>query len=270
MPRNKNNQNDIDLVYNSLEDCIFETHKLCTLEEISKQSGISKSKCRKILNILLAKDQISIAYKRNNRPTVYIPKYMYQEILRTQRKPDWVENYAFTIKMEKIKEIEATRDEISEYEIIERLLYGTNTPLEEAVAKSLEFLGFKTEMPEDKSIHDVEVYHNGTKYIVEIEGTSKQGSKNKVDQLSGWMKKEVDLGNPPEKLIGFFVVNHFRNNDPDERGDPLTKHAKDYLKMYGFKFFTTLFLFDLVKKVMQKSMTKKDAREKIIKGERFD
>lgn len=271
MPRTAKNieQSEKDAVINSIEDCIFESHRLCSIEELANISGLPTHRCRNILELLVSEKIISIAYEGRGKPTLYIPTYMFQEILRTQPKPRWVDKYAFTEKMDKIKQFKKARKDIVHYEMIETLLYGTDIPLQESVAHSLKYLGFEeVEHHQESDLQDVSFSHEGKKYLLEIEGTTKQGKKDKVSQLRGWIEKEVDAGTKPSKVVGIFVINPFRNRNPEEREDPLTRHAKSYLKLYHFRFFTTFFLFNIVKKISVGSLTKEKAREIIIEGEK--
>lgn len=264
------NRQEIENVYKFIEDYIFENHKLCSVNEIINALKISKRKCYRLLKVLISQKKITIAYEGIGRPTIYIPTYMFEEILRKQYKPRWVEKYSFKEKIKLLNKIEEMRKRILHYELIERLLYGTGEPLEEAVKYALEYLEFKNvERPQEKDSYDISFTYGDKKYILEVEGTVKSGSKDKVNQLDGWIKKELDMGEDPDRIVGVFVVNHFRDKDPVERGDPLTNHAKLFLKYHHFKFFTTKFLFDIIKKVEEGSLSKENARKIIIEGEEY-
>ena len=263
-------QEELNEVYNSIEDYILENHKLCSLNEILKTTSLSRKKCRRILNELVKRGDLVIIYEGKGKPTIYIPKYMFEEILRKQRKPRWVENYTFEGKKEIERKIEELKREILHYEILERLLFGTGESLEEAVRYALEYLGFEeVERPKEKDSYDISFVYEGIKYIVEIEGTTKQGDKRKINQLDGWIKKEIESGVDPSSITGIFVVNHNRDKDPREREDPLTEQAKNFLRYHHFKFFTTYFLFELVKKVINGSISKEEARKLLVEGEKI-
>ena len=264
-------ESELELVYNSIEEFIFKNHKLCSVTEIISSTGLPKYRCNKILKVLVSNGKISIAYCRNWRPHIYIPTYMFDDILKTQYKSSWLDKYSFSEKIEKQKQIENIKKEIYHYEMIEKLLYGTDISLENAVAYSLSYLEFKDVVHhKKKDLHDVSFKYNEKNFLLEVEGTTRQGSKEKVNQLRGWIQKAVDEGTDPDKLVGVFVVNHFIDKDPDERQDPLTKHAIDYLKLYHFNFFTTYFLFNLIKQVENNSLMKTDAQEFVIRGEKYD
>ncbi len=255
----------------SIEDYIFKNHMLCSIDEIAAETGISKTKCRKIMKKLVSEGKISLAYKRKGRPDIFIPTYMFNEVLRTQHKPPWMKNYFLKRKKNLVKKLESLRQEIYKYEIIERLLYGTGNPLSEAVAYVLDYLEFKdVEVPANKDTYDVSFVFEGKKYILEIEGTAKQGNKNKVNQLDGWIKAEMDKGLDPERLVGILVVNHYRDKNPKQRGEPLTDQAKKFLRYHKFRFFTTYFLYNILKQVIEGKLPKEKARRLVVKGEEYD
>jgi hypothetical protein len=263
-------ENELDKVYDAIEDYIFENHMFCSVGEISRAVGKSRPTCEKLLEQLVKSDRIRVVFKGKGNPTIYVPTYMLQEILRAQYKPRWVDKYSFHEKEESLKQMGEATKGIEQYERFERLLYGTSIPLEEAVAYALEYLEFlNVKHHEDEDAQDVSFSYDTKKYLLEVEGTTKQGDVRKVDQLQRWVRKEVDAGSDPGDIAGIFVVNHFRHLDPDERGDPLTDHAKRYLKMYGFNFFTTAFLFDMVKKVHTRNIVKDEAQRLVVKGQKI-
>ena len=156
--------------------------------------------------------------------------------------------------------------------MFERLLYTTDIPLQEAVAFALEWLGFLDvkHYKEDPDNPDVTFMYKDIKALVEIEGTTKASDKNKALQLDGWMTREImDLNRKAGELKGFLIVNHFREMEPEKRGDPLTTHAKEFLKLKQSYFFTTCFLFNIVKDVMD-GLSKEEAQKKVWEGEKID
>ena len=270
---NANDAQVIEQVYRAVEEHILNTHRLCSVDEVAKITGLSKSQCRRILNKLVSEGRIAIAYEGRGRPTIYIPKYMFEDILRTQAKPAWVDAYSFQEKKKLLSQIDQIRKRIGHYEMLERLLYATGRPLEEAVAYALELLGFENVVHHTgDDTADISFLYKGIKYLVEVEGTQKQANKNKVAQLDGWVRQEVDRGADPSKVMGILVVNHFRNKDPKDRGSPLTPHAKRFLRLYSthMRFFTTLFLFKIVREVINGSLKAEEARELVVRGESYE
>lgn len=263
-------KNELDKVYDVIEDYIFENHRFCSVDEIAKATALSRTTCGKHLEQLVKTDKVRVVFEGKGNPTIYVPTYMLQEILRTQNKPRWIDKYSFGEKQERLKQMREATKGIEQYEMFERLLYGTSTPLEEAVAYALEYIEFlNVKHHEDEDIQDVSFSYDTKKYLLEVEGTTKQGDVRKVEQLHRWVQNQVDQGSDPGDIAGIFVVNHLRHLDADERGDPLTAHARRYLKMYGFKFFTTAFLFDVVKKVYTRKIAKDEAQRLVVKGEKI-
>jgi len=82
-------------IYWAIEDHVADNHEFCTIKEIANETGFSRRKCEKIVQELINKDQIDLAYKSRGRGSanIYIPKYMMTELLRTQRKPRWLNSY---------------------------------------------------------------------------------------------------------------------------------------------------------------------------------
>ena len=258
-------------VMEAVRDHIFRTHNFPQVTDISKLTGLPKPKCTGICNQLIKKNQLYKVFGGAGLPTIVLPHDMMQVVLRTQSKPKWMVKYSFKEKSNLDNEIAKLSSRVAEYEMFERLLYMTDIPLEEAVAFALEWLDFQDvkHYKEDTDNPDVTFVYKGIKAIVEIEGTTKAGDKSKAQQLEGWLRKEINSGMKASELKGFFVVNHFRETEPENRGDPLTPYAKEYLKLYHCHFLTTYFLFNMVKDVMN-GLSKEEARKKVWEGEKIE
>jgi hypothetical protein len=106
--------------------------------------------------------------------------------------------------------------------------------------------------------------------LLEAEGTTKAGTKDKIAQLNGWIQRELSQGAEASKIRGFFAVNHFRDVEPMKRSDPLTPKAKEFLRYYEKStFFTTTFLFDIVKQVANGALSEEEARKLVWEGEKI-
>jgi hypothetical protein len=251
---------------------VFQTHNFPQITDISKLTGIPKFKCNDICSQLIAQKQLYPVFSGVGLPTVVLPYDMMQMVLRTQAKPDWMGKYAFEEKKDLDKKIEKLSSEVVEFEMFERLLYTTDIPLQEAVAFTLEWLSFQDvkHYKEDTDNPDITFMYGGIKALVEVEGTTKAGDKDKAQQLDGWVRREiVNFNKQANELKGFFIVNHFREIGPEKRGEPLTKHAKEFLKLNQSRFFTTYFLFNVVKEV-KGGLSKEKARKKVWEGEKIE
>jgi len=258
-------------VMEAVREHIFQTHTFPQITDISNQTGILKSRCTDICKKLINQKQLYKVFGGAGLSTVVLPYDMMQVVLRTQAKPDWMAKHSFREKGNLDKEIEKLSSKVAEYEMFERLLYTTDVPLEEAVTFTLEWLGFQDvrHYKEDTDNPDVTFMYDGIKALIEIEGTTKAGDKNKALQLDGWMTREImDFNRKASELKSFLTVNHFRETEPEKRGDPLTTHAKEFLKLKQSHFFTTYFLFNIVKDVMD-GLSKEEARKKVWEGEKI-
>ena len=261
-------------VYNAIEDCVFETHKLCSLKEIEERLEQRPHVIKKALDFLIKQDKVYVAYSRQGVPNLYIPKYMMNQILLTQNKPDWMSEYYFKERNELETKISKQSEELLEFEIFERLLYATGEPLEDAVAYSLKWLKankvhhYKTG---DKDIQDIDFEIDNIKYLVEVKGKTKQADKDDVEELNGWRKQEIlKKENDDKKLDCLLIVNHFRKINPRNREESLTLPAKKWLMMYGLKVVTTVSIFNLITEVKKGRITKKHAIETIVQGQNIN
>lgn len=265
--------NDCMKVMEVVGEYIFETHKFPQITDVSKLLGIPKAKCRKMCKQLIAQKQLYPVFDGSKLPTVLLPYDMMQDILRMQSKPNWIATYSSKEK-EKIElKIKELGEQITIYEQFERLLYTTSIPLEESVAFTLDWLGFDNvhHFKEDTDNPDITFDYENIKALVEVEGTTKAGDKKKVQQLDGWITREIEqLNKKKDELQGIFIVNHFREIEPERRSEPLTPHAKEFLKLYQCRFFTTSFLSKIVNKVMNGSSSKEKARAIIWEGEKIE
>lgn len=276
---NKTNQNskqqnigeDYKKIIQEVREYIFRNHRFPSISQISESTRISVGKCKDLCLQLVRQKQLYMVFGGGRGlPIILLPYNMMQAILRTQAKPNWITDHGFTESEELYRKIAKLNKEINRYEMFERLLYTEDIPLEEAVAFTLDWLGFKNVVhyKDNPDNPDITFEDNGRLVLMEIEGTTKAGDKRKILQLDGWMTREINKGKARKELDGIFVVNHHRENAPDKRNDPLTKHAREFLKHYSFRFFTTPFLFSIISSIVEGKLTKKEARKVVLKGEK--
>ena len=104
---------------------------------------------------------------------------------------------------------------------------------------------------------------------IEVKGKTKQADKRDITQLDSWVRRALNSGYKSDELEGVLVINHDRREDPTNRTETLTDKAKEFLKHYNYKFFTTKFLFDNIKKFINKSINE-EIKTKIINGEKIE
>jgi len=266
------NSDDEDKIMNSVLEYIFETHRFPSTSEIIKATSFSRKKCLTICDDLVSKKKLYMVFEGKGRSNVYVPYDMMQELLRTQKKPSWLEEYSFKDESPLIKKSNKIEENLNTFDMFKRLLYTTDIPLEEAVYFSLKYLEFSDviHLVDDPDNPDITMNYDGKRVLLEIEGPKGLGKKDKVLQLDGWLKRELDAGKRADEIQGIYVINHFRDKNPDEREHALSSHAIEFMKRYQFKLLTTLTLFNVVKEVYEGTLSKEDAREKIWAGDKID
>lgn len=270
MKKRKLSGDDFEQVLGTVREYVFQNHRFPQINDIVKQSGLPKTKCKQICDCLITQKKLYIAFEGPTMPQVVMPYELMQEMLRNQPKPKWISEYEFKEKTELDNQIEELQKQTYDYEMFERLLYATDIPLEEAVAFALKWLDFTSvEHHADTDKPEITFEYDGIKALVEVEGTTGPADKRKVQQLAGWLTQEIEEeGRKADELQGFLVVNHYRDKNPTERDDPLTSKAKEFLKLNRSRFFTTSFLFNIVREVM-KRVSRDEARRKVWEGEAF-
>ena len=263
--------NDESKVMQVIEEYVFQNHRFPSKAQTAELAQIDDRKCKAVVERLKQQKRLSSVFGGGRGlPEVLLPYEMMQGVIMAQKKPNWVVAYGFAEKEKLESKRRELYDQTLKYDMFERLLYGTDVPLEEAVEFTLRWLGFANVVWHEKTkdYADVTFEYNSTKALVEIEGTAKQGDKSKVLQLEGWMRIEIEKGERDSSAIqGFLVVNHFRHEDPQSRGDPLTDQAKKFLGHYHFRFFTSYHLFDIVRRVDRGEMNKNEAQQLLWEGE---
>jgi len=262
-------------IINELKDYIYRNHKLPSVSDIAEIIGISDSKCKDLCDVLEGQKQIyKISGGGKGKPIIIIPYYMMEMIFNTQPRPDWIREEKYNFK--EIENLSKQEKKISEkmnfFYNLQRLLYGTDIPLQISVTYALKYLEFNDVVHHEDNTNyaDVTFKNDDIKYLIEVEGTTKQGNKEKVLQLDGWIEVDINDGLPADRLRGMFILNHKRDDSPAERGDPLTYHAKQFMKRYNFILLTTPFLFEIIKQVHYGEISSSDARNLILKGENID
>jgi hypothetical protein len=257
-------------IIESVEDYVRETHQFPGTSEISKKANLPSQQTAEILKTLVGQNQLSIVYQARSHPTLYAPTYMMQEIFRAQTKPSWLSVFAFSERDDLKDQINKAREDLSKYDLLEGLLYRTDTPLQDSVEYALRLFEYENVIhyKDDKDNPDLSFTFDGKQYLVEVKGKSKEADKDDVLQLEGWMKAELDKGADPDNLVGVLVVNHFRTQPPNTRGDFLTPKARTYAKRYNFKVLTTVRIFEWAQKILKKELSIDEVRSLFVKGEK--
>ena len=252
----------------AVRDHIHRTHRFPQVADMARVVGIPRRRCGEICGTLVGQRQLHIAFDGRNMPTIVVPYDMMQAVLRTQPRPDWIGNYEYDEKRRYVNEINQLEGKVGELEQFERLLYQTDVPLEEAVAYCLQWLGFHDVVhhKDDKDNPDITFSFDGKLALVEVQGALGPADKEKALQLLGWLTRAIGEGKKADELQAFLVVNHFRDTEPRDRGDPLTAHAREQLRLYNGRLITTVLLFEVAAKIRSGNLAKEAARQSLWGG----
>jgi len=145
-------------------------------------------------------------------------------------------------KMSKLQgELQAATTEFEEKTLVKKLLYEKDEPLEEAVKKAFEELGFTLTRKEDK---DWIASSDTGEAILEVTGSDGSIDIDKLRQLLNYLFDDYEETHVEKKAI--LVGNHFVNELPKKRGEPFTKKVLEQSKVFSMCLLPTLELFSVV------------------------
>ncbi len=170
-----------------------------------------------------------------------IPQMIHEEELTLL--PKWLTEFSSTYE----KRIWNSLDQIQK---AKRLLFTKDKLLKKAVGFAFKKLGFAVNELPDGTLPDLELNDGKRKCLVEVKGHEKRQSTRKdVLQLLGYLS-ETDA---EEK--GIVVTNHEFVIHPDKRSaEAFTKGAIQLGKKNDFSLISTVHLYKLVMKVLEKEM----------------
>lgn len=245
----------------AVEDRFYDEGMFSSAKDIAAWTGISENKVRDLLEELTGTGLFKV-YEGAGKPTIYVTKDMRNSLVSKVSEPEWISGeYEFPEKRKIQESIEEGQEKLSEYITLEKLLYAGGKALEPPVEKALEVLGFETESTEEDE--DFIVEYKKKIYIIEVKGKAGQVKKRDVAQLGTWLDKWAEK-EKAEKLRGLLLVNHYRNSPPEDRKEPLTEKAIEFLNLRPTFYKTTPYLFKLVKKVKENELSKGKAKKRLL------
>jgi hypothetical protein len=254
-------KSDHEKVLNAVEDRFYEDGLFSNAGDIAEITGIPKSSVRGLIEDLEGTG-LTRVYEGSGKPNIYITKQMNNSLTSQVGEPDWISEYEFEEKRELREEVQESNDKIAEYQVIEQLLFGTGVPLEKSAKQALQEMDLGPDGTENDE--DILIEVDGHTYVLEVKGVSGQVSKGNINQLGGWLDKKISEGIKADELTGVLLHNHERNTNPEDRGEPLTSHAKEFLKYRNSTHISTVDLYQIVKKRTENGESPADAREKFL------
>ncbi|WP_416448330.1 hypothetical protein ACH3PA_18325 [Leeuwenhoekiella sp. A2] len=146
------------------------------------------------------------------------------------------------LKQEKQK-VENNKNELTKYK---QLLFEQGPELEEVVLNAFKLFGFDAFNRKSKDLeHDIVFEAKEGRGVAEIEGKDKDSIHiGKLDQLNRAVDEDFDLTDiyPQGILIG----NHFRLQNPEDRGEPFTEKVHIVAKKKSFGLLNTIEIYKAV------------------------
>jgi hypothetical protein len=181
-------------------------------------------------------------------------------------KPDWIKHKSYhlekaeKIKIEiqeinkKIEDLKNAEDKLKsnllEEEILKDLLFETGKPLEKAVIKALELIGYQAENFDDGTLELDQVITSpeGDRFIGECEGKDNKAIDiGKFRQLQDSMNEDFYREEINEKAFGLLFGNPERLVSPSKRKFTFTDKCKKGAKREGIGVIKTAELFKVAK-----------------------
>lgn len=178
--------------------------------------------------------------------------------------PAWLSKYSLPNENEikdsiqnKKNEIEELEEELESLTRFKRLLYETNTNLEEIVREALRELGFVVD-GEVPGKRDGILRTTETDFVLEVTGTTGGIKQSKGRQLDDWVENVI-AENPDKNISGLLIVNPEMGTSPEKRNISIEPNVKQYMQKRGdYKVFTTVDLYKLVESHLKEGVDKED------------
>lgn len=175
-------------------------------------------------------------------------------------------------RIEKLtKENESHSSDLQKEIQIKDLLYEQGKPLESAVIKALEILGYNAEGYNDGTLEldQVIVSAEGERFIGECEGKDNSLIDiNKFRQLADAIHEDFEREEVSEEAIGLLFGNPYRLTKPTERKEFFTRKCIQGATRRKYGLIKTIDLFSICKYLMENDNEdyKKECRDAIVKG----
>lgn len=173
------------------------------------------------------------------------------EAVETKKKIFSNEKY---IKLKEEENIELTNS-LREQEVLKNLLFETGKPLELAVTKALNILGYKAEGFDNGTLEldQIIVSPEGERYIGECEGKdNKDIDISKFRQLSESLSADFERDEVSEKALGLLIGNPQRLLNPKDRTLDFTQKCKLGAAREKIGLIRTTDLFYAVRYIIEK------------------
>jgi ribosomal protein S25 len=253
-----------DDVFTYVSDLALEEHRFVSVKDVEMKFEMGNEESREILNSLAENGSLQIVYQ-NPKIKVYAPKEIIEQIVRTVKKPKWVENYALPNKEQHLDQKRKLDEAFYEYDMFEELLYLKTHLLEEPAMFAFKWLGFEVKSLSKGAYADFELTKENFLAAVEVAGGNGSCSMEEIRQLIQYHLEELKKDRSVPHLLVLF--NHYADRDLKKRDVPFAANILEAGKKHGITLATTYQLYEKIKRV--KSGEKKEVIAKEILEEKW-
>lgn len=180
-----------------------------------------------------------------------------EEVAISTQLPSWATDFMTETELNLLKARNKIVEKLGKYNKFKPLLWETGDSLQELVIDAFEELGIEVSRLPKESHGDFEFpIKEDLTGVSEVKGLSGNGDRRNLRQLLDYFVEQRDIEKRDVK--GVFIVNHFRNEKPSERGNPVTQDALELVNTYNFHTLTTTQLYDCLIKFWENKLTKED------------
>jgi len=225
-------------------------------------SGFKENEHSKVLLTTGLDEIIAFSTSIKEGMTICLPQFKDKTIfLRNwlefwiSKKPDWVEKFQY-------KEKRGLLAKLKTISTIEKLLYGNDRELRNAVIEAFRFLGFDARPTPLGTQQDIDLTYGSFTAIVEVKGLKSHADLDDMRALLDYY--DANIAKRPN-LKGIFVVNHYREVEPGKKEKPYTESALDLARRKGFCLLTSDDLYFAIESAFVNPKLKDAIRQRIMK-----
>jgi hypothetical protein len=194
------------------------------------------------------------------------PDFLVGDELEIKKAISEIDTSIANLKTEQANAMSKLDEEIK----IKQLLYEQGKPLENAIIKGLEILGFSARNFTDaKSEFDVVFESSEGRLLGEAEGKDNKAiAIDKLRQLNGNVTEDLLKEGNTVKAKGILFGNAFRMSKPEDRGSFFTEKCVDSANQFGIGLVSTVDMFRVCQYVLRSNDVAfaKLCREKLVQA----
>lgn len=185
-----------------------------------------------------------------------IPPEREEEIV-AEEPPSWATEYMTEKELNLLRQRNKIIEKLGKYNRFKALLWETGHTLQALVIDAFEEIGITVLRLPKESHGDFEFpIRDDLTGVCEVKGLLGNADRRNLRQLLDYFIEQRDI--EKRNVAGIFIVNHSRNENPSERGEPVTQDALELIETYNFHVLTTTQLYESLIKFWENKLTKED------------